>query len=119
MEDNTERRQFKRVKIEKMDADYKIVDFTFWAEYRAQGHNLLNDISLGGISFSAKNTLPKDSLLNLKLKNGDMVKVGDIFGRVVRIRELNNQDYEIGVNFSWWDDEQDKKKLRNILENIP
>ncbi|MFH1061695.1 MAG: PilZ domain-containing protein [Candidatus Omnitrophota bacterium] len=117
MDKNNERRKDKRVKIEKVDADYKLVDFNFWAECRAKGTNLLKDISAGGISFSTSDTLPKNSLMSLNLTLGDMVKVGDIYGRVVRIRDISNNNHEIGINFSWWDNDADKKNLVKLLDD--
>ncbi len=117
MNKNDERRKDKRVKIEKVDADYKLVDFNFWAESRSKGTNLLKDISAGGMSFSSSDILPKDSLMSLNLTLGDMVKVGDVYGRVVRVRDIGEDDHEIGINFSWWDSEVDKKNLVRILED--
>jgi c-di-GMP-binding flagellar brake protein YcgR len=116
MNHKKERRKYKRVKVEKVDADYKLVDFNFWAEYRAKGSNLLKDISAGGISFSTTEALPENSLMSLNLTIGDMVKVGDVYGRVVRIRDLGDDHHEVGINFSWWENETDKKNLVNLLE---
>jgi len=113
-----ERRKDKRIKISKVGADYRLVDFNFWAESRSHGSNTLKDISLGGVSFTASDAMPHDTLMSLNLRIGDVVKIGDIYGRVVRIRELENKEYEIGVNFSWWDKEEDKKDLVEFLENI-
>ena len=117
MNKNDERRKDKRVKIEKVDADYKLVDFNFWAEFCSKGTNMLKDISAGGMSFSTSDILPKDSLMSLNLTLGDMVKVGDVYGRIVRIRDVGENHHEIGINFSWWDNESDKKKLVKILED--
>lgn len=111
-----ERRKDKRIKISKVGADYRLVDFNFWAEFRSHGSNTLQDISLGGVSFTSSDAMPYDSLMSLNLKIGDVVKIGDIYGRVVRIRKLENKEYEIGVNFSWWDKEEDKKNLVKFLE---
>ena len=112
-----ERRKYKRIKISKVGADYRLVDFNFWAESRSHGTNSLKDISLGGISFTACEIMPYDSLISLNLKIGDMIKIGDVYGRVVRMRELKNNEYEIGINFSWWDKEEDKINLVKLLEN--
>jgi c-di-GMP-binding flagellar brake protein YcgR len=114
---DNERRKDKRVKIEKVDADYKLVDFNFWAESRSKGTNLLKDISAGGISFSTTDILPKDSLMSLNLTLGDMVKVGDVYGRIVRIRDIGNDNHEIGINFSWWNNDADKKSLVKLLDD--
>jgi c-di-GMP-binding flagellar brake protein YcgR len=116
MKQKNERRKYKRIKVEKVDADYKLVDFNFWAEYGSKGSNLLKDISAGGISFKTTESLPKDSLISLNLNIGDMVKVGDVYGRVVRIRDLGNSHHEVGINFSWWDNEIDKKNLVSLLD---
>ena len=114
-----ERRKYKRINISEVGADYQIVDFNFWAESRSRGSNSLKDISLGGISFSTSDAMPLDSLISLNLKLGDGVKIGDIYGRVVRMRELENNEYEIGINFSWWDKEEDKQTLAMMLEDRP
>ncbi|MBU1087603.1 MAG: PilZ domain-containing protein [Candidatus Omnitrophica bacterium] len=116
MNKENERRKDKRVKIEKVDADYKLVDFNFWAESRSKGTNLLKDISAGGMSFSTSDVLPENSLMSLNLTLGDMVKVNDVYGRIVRIRDLGNDHHEIGINFSWWDNDDDKKSLVKILD---
>lgn len=110
-----ERRKYKRIKISKVGAEYRLVDFNFWAEFRSHGTRLLKDISLGGMSFIAQDPMPLESLMSLSLKIGSMVKIEDIYGRVVRIRELENNQYEIGINFSWWDREEDKKNLVRFL----
>ena len=115
MQEKNERRKFKRIKISKVDADYRLVDFNFWAEFRSHGSNSLKDISLGGTSFTACDTMPYDSLMSFNLKIGDMIKIGDVYGRVVRMRELENNKYEIGVNFSWWGKEEDKKNLVKLI----
>lgn len=117
MKENNERRKYKRIKVTKVGADYQLVDFNFWAESRAKGSNSLKDISLGGIAFSTNDAMPQDSLISLNLKLGDVVKIGDVYGRVVRMREVENNEYEIGINFSWWDREEDKKNLAIMLEN--
>ena len=119
MVENNERRQYKRIKFARVGADYKLVDFNFWAEFRSRGTNSLKDISLGGISFSTNDAMPKDSLVSLNLKLGDVIKMDEVYGRVVRIRELKSDDYEIGINFSWWDKDEDRKKLARIIENNP
>ena len=112
-----EKREHKRIKISKIAADYQLVDFNFWAEFRSQGTNLLKDISLGGISFTACDAMPRDSLVTLNIKIGDMIKIDDLYGRVVRVRELKSKEYEIGINFSWWDKEEDKINLVRLLGN--
>ena len=117
MREKNERRKYKRIKISKVGADYRLVDFNFWAESRSRGSNSLKDISLGGISFSTNDAIPRDSLVSLNLKLGDLIKIGDIYGRVVRMREIENDEYEIGINFCWWDKEEDKKSLAVLLEN--
>ncbi|MFH0874991.1 MAG: PilZ domain-containing protein [archaeon] len=117
MQEKKERRKYKRIKISKVGADYRLVDFNFWAESRSRGSNALKDISLGGISFSTNDAMPQDSLVSLNLKLGDIIKIDDVYGRVIRIRELKNNEYEIGITFSWWDKEEDKKNLAVLLEN--
>ena len=119
MREKNERRKYKRIRISKVGADYRLVDFNFWAESRSRGSNLLKDISLGGISFSTNDAMPQDSLVSLNLRLGDVVKIGDVYGRVVRMRELKKNEYEVGINFSWWDKEEDKKNLAMILEDRP
>lgn len=112
-----EKRRYKRIKISKIVADYRLVDSNFWAEFRSCGTNLLNNISLGGISFSSSDILPKDSLMTLKVRIGDMVKINGVYGRIIRIRKLKNKKHEIGISFSWWDKEEDKINLVKLLEN--
>ena len=112
-----ERRKYKRIKVSKVGANYHFVDFNFWAEYSSKGTNPLKDISVGGISFSTSDNLPKNSLMSFNLTLGDMVKVGDVYGRVVRIRDIGNDNHEVGINFSWWDNEDDKKNLVKILDD--
>ncbi len=115
MQEKNERRKYKRIKISKVGADYRLVDFNFWAESRSRGSNSLKDISLGGMSFSTRDVMPQDSLLSLNLKHGDLIKIGDIYGRIVRIRELENNEYEVGINFSWWDKEEDRRNLVKLI----
>ncbi|MCK5493517.1 MAG: hypothetical protein KAJ14_10445, partial [Candidatus Omnitrophica bacterium] len=67
MREKNERRKYKRIKISKVGADYRLVDFNFWAESRSRGSNSLKDISLGGISFSTNDAIPRDSLVSLNL----------------------------------------------------
>ncbi|MBU4257404.1 PilZ domain-containing protein [Patescibacteria group bacterium] len=110
-----EKRRFIRLKIKDINADYNLVDFNFWPQFRARGKNLLCDISLGGISFQTKYTLPLYSLLRLNLMIADAVACNDVYGRIVRITSLGNNDYEIGVNFSWWTSEADRAGLVRFL----
>ena len=119
MNKKNDRRKYRRIKISKVGADYRLVDFNFWAEFRSRGSNMLKDISMGGMAFSAKEAMPQDSLISLNLKLGDVIKIGDVYGRVVRMRELDHNEYEIGINFSWWNKEEDKKNLASMLENKP
>ncbi len=118
MEKKQERRKYKRVKIAKVDAGYRLVDPKFWAEFRSKGNNLLRDISLSGVSFKSGDSLPKNSVLCLELKLGNMIKIGDICGRIVRVRKLENEEYEIGVNFSWWAKEEDKVRVIRYLDAV-
>ncbi len=112
-----ERRKFKRSKIDIAGVDYRLMDFSFMAEFCARGSKRLRDISLGGISFNAQDSLPHDSLMHLTLIIGDTIKLGDICGRIVRIRKIDEHTYEIGVRFSWWGREKDKKTMVKLLEN--
>ncbi len=117
MKENSERRKYKRIKVSKIGADYQLVDFNFWAEARSRGSNPLKDISLGGMALSTHDTMPQDSLISLNLKLGDVVKIGDVYGRVVRMKEIESNEYEIGINFSWWEKEEDKKNLAIMLDH--
>jgi len=103
--------------LSKAGADYRLVDFTFFAEFCARGSKVLRDVSLGGISFDSEDDLPADSLVRLTLRLGDTLQIGDVCGRIVRIRKINAGKYEIGVRFSWWGREEDKIKLVNVLKN--
>ena len=81
---------------------------------------MLNDISVGGMSFHTREILPQDSLMSLDLKIGDMIRIGDIYGRVARISKTACGEYDIGINFSWWGRDEDKKNLtRLISEELP
>ena len=112
-----ERRKYKRFTIEKVGADYRMVDPKFWAVFSSQGRETLCNISLGGVSFSSSDVLPKDSFLSLKLKLGEMIRIGELYGRIVRIRKLDRKKYEIGVNFSWWGKDEDKVDLAHYMED--
>lgn len=112
-----ERRKYKRFKVKKIDTDYQLIDFTFWSEFRSHGRKLLKDISLGGICFFSEDILPEDSLLSLKLKVRNGTDFSDIYGRVVRSRQTADKGYEIGVDFTWWTKEEDKKSLVDFLES--
>ncbi|MFH2136914.1 MAG: PilZ domain-containing protein [Candidatus Omnitrophota bacterium] len=111
-----ERRQYKRIKVEKIGADYRLVDPNFWAQSRAQGKNSLQDISLSGASFNTGDILPEDSVLDLNLKLGSLINIDGICGRIVRVRKLTSENFEIGVVFSWWEREEDKQNLVKFME---
>ncbi|MDD5746930.1 MAG: PilZ domain-containing protein [Candidatus Omnitrophica bacterium] len=116
MDNPNERRNYRRMTFNQAGADYRLVDFTLMAESRARGSKLLRDVSLGGISFDSDDHLPADSLVQLTLRLGDTLNIGDICGRIVRIRKTDTHKYEIGVRFSWWGKEEDKMKLVNVLK---
>ncbi len=116
MDARIERRKFKRVRIDAAGADYQMVDFTFWAQARAKGREHLLNISLGGMSFKSPDDLPNESLLTIKLKVGDFVRIGDLCGPIVRVRNIDTHTYEVGVSFSWWKNDEDKKSLSRVID---
>ena len=116
MTENIERRKFKRVRITEAGADYEMVDFTFWAQARAKGKEHVLNISLGGMSFKSSDDLPNESLLRIRLKVGTLVRIGDVCGRIVRARYLDHNTYEIGVSFSWWNNDDDRKSLSRVID---
>ena len=112
-----ERRQYERMKVEKVGAAYRLVDPLLWAESRSRGTNCLEDISINGASFKSNDCLPSNSVIRLDLRLGGNFKIDGICGKIARVRELEDSQYEIGVTFSWWEKEEDKKNLRIFLQN--
>ena len=111
-----ERRQYKRKKVQEVGAAYRLVDPLLWAESRSRGTNCLDDISINGASFKSDDCLPRNTVVRLDLCLDSSFKIAGICGKIVRVRQLEASGYEIGVTFSWWEKEEDKKNLRSFLE---
>ncbi len=120
MEPIQEKRNFKRIPIERrLEIAYRLMNPRLWAEARSRGVRHVKDVSLGGISFQTEERLPPNSLVSMRLDFSDEMKTGDIYGRIVRVSQIEeNNSFEVGINFSWWGSDDDKKRLAGFIENL-
>jgi diguanylate cyclase (GGDEF)-like protein len=87
-----ERRRFKRINI-KWTVKFSIV--------KGRRHTVASskNISASGILFETNKSIPIDSVLKIRIKAPKLKKEMKLIGKVVRIEEIADKRFEIGVQF--------------------
>src|SRR3989338_3933830 len=113
-----ERRKFQRAEIIGTYVQYKVLDAAKWTFYQDELEEPIKNISRGGVCFESKDTIPPNTLLGLNIRFSKAAEPVKMFGRVVWSRDKKEEDqrFEIGVIFSWWMKERDKRELDKFVE---
>jgi len=115
--DYREKRQCKRVVSDEAYIDMRSLDPQVWHRFWQGVECSVNDISLVGVGVSSKEKLPIGSYLSMDLKLDGKPEKIRVFGKVIWIQKLPDQ-YKSGISFSWWKDDQDRKKVDNFVEEF-
>src|SRR3989338_3487957 len=113
-----ERRKAQRVGIIGSYVQYKVLYASRWTSYQDEVAEPIKNISKGGVCFESQGALPSDALLGLNIKFNEAASPIKMFGRIVWAREkrYNDRKSEVGVIFSWWMKEKDKRELDRFIE---
>ena len=111
-----EKRKFKRVSIPDVKVNYKLLDPRTWSTYHEKFLNLVENISLGGLAVIGVTEMPLHAPVGVDINLGyGHDKVIKAFGRVAWIKKQQD-NYMLGISFSWWKKEDDKKILFNLIQ---
>jgi len=93
-----------RILSPETDGQYK---FTVWP---------VKDVSLGGIGVKSKEKFSKKSLAYLNI---DLDEFMETIGVIAKVHWCRGEkiDYEMGLSFSWWPKQKDKRLLEEFVEN--
>ena len=112
-----EKRKFVRVQIPKLKGGLKLLDPRTWSTYHEKALTDVDNISLGGLSLKTPTEVEKEAPVGLDIKISPEHEAIKVFGRVVWItRENENPNYSVGVRFSWWKKEEDKKIVYDLVQ---
>ncbi|MCP4649946.1 MAG: PilZ domain-containing protein [PVC group bacterium] len=110
-----ERRNFSRVKIPNLKANFKLLNLRTYSTYLEKNPEPIEDISLGGMSLKTFNNLETKSPVTIDFKIGAEPYTVKVFGRIAWIKQVQEQDYMMGISFSWWNKEEDKKIVKELI----
>ncbi|MFH2139132.1 MAG: PilZ domain-containing protein [Candidatus Omnitrophota bacterium] len=110
-----ERRSFSRINIPEVRANFKLLNLRTYSTYLEKNPEPVENISLGGMLLKSYNHLEKKTPVAIDLKVGTENYLMRIFGRIAWIKEVEKNDYLMGISFSWWNKEEDKKRIRELI----
>lgn len=119
MERNTsfeEKREFTRINTPNVTAAYRLLDIAKVANDNAKSESRVNNISLGGLSITTDSPIPENTPISVDLKLEELAGMVKSFGKVVWTRKNRPNVYEVGVVFSWWTKEEDKRDIADYIE---
>lgn len=93
------------------------LDPQVWFRYWNGTEYTMRDMSMVGIGVCSKEKLPMGTPLSVDLRLGKSTISIRIFGKVEWIIPEDDQ-YRVGVSFSWWKEDQDKKTAGSFLEKL-
>ncbi|MFH1459600.1 MAG: PilZ domain-containing protein [Candidatus Omnitrophota bacterium] len=115
-----EKRKFKRVFVPGLKASFKLLDPRTWSTYHDKKITNVANISLGGLALKTNTLLSLQSPIGLDIKVDSADDPIRTFGRVAWIKKEANanaeDDYTLGVSFSWWKKEEDKKIIFDAIQ---
>jgi Tfp pilus assembly protein PilZ len=113
-----EKRKYKRVTLPGAKCSFKLLDPRTWSTYHDKAVNEIQDISMGGLRFCTNNELSLKAPIGVDIKMNSSQESIRTFGRVAWIRKENPtcEDYTVGISFSWWKREEDKKTVHDAIE---
>ncbi len=115
---DAEKRIFERVEVPTLKVSYKHLDPRAWSTFQEKAFTSVKNLSLGGIALPASQELHPAAPVGVDIKLDNENKTIRVFGRVVWIKkdEEDTPGYSMGVRFCWWEDDKDKKSIRDLIE---
>ncbi|MBU1086481.1 MAG: PilZ domain-containing protein [Candidatus Omnitrophica bacterium] len=112
-----EKRQYKRVTLPGVSCSFKLLDPRTWSTYHDKTVNDVQDISIGGLRLCTKNELILKAPIGIDIKINSSQELIRTFGRVAWIRKKNptSDDYNVGISFSWWKNDEEKKIVYDAI----
>lgn len=115
-EPHAEQRRFKRISTNEVAVTYKLYNTHTLPMYQDEIEENAHNISLGGISFKTHTPLPHDAPIGLNIRLGKTRPIRT-FGRIVWAdNPTPAADGKVGVRFSWWLSDEDKKILNSYID---
>ncbi|MDD5747086.1 MAG: PilZ domain-containing protein [Candidatus Omnitrophica bacterium] len=113
-----EKRKFSRVNIPELRVSFKLLDPRTWSTYHEKMLNPIKNISLGGIALKTTSELAVKSPVGIDIRISPEHEAIRTFGRVAWIRKETavDNEYTMGISFSWWKKEEDKKIIFDAIE---
>jgi len=111
-----ENRKFERAEIPDLKVSFNLLDPRTWSTYLDKTLENIENISLGGLAFRSATPLERLAPVGLDIRIGPEQQLVKTFGRVAWIKKNEGEDYSLGVRFSWWKDEADKKTIYNLIK---
>ncbi|MFH1093376.1 MAG: PilZ domain-containing protein [Candidatus Omnitrophota bacterium] len=114
-----EKRKFLRSNIPGLKVSFKLLDPRTYSTYHEKILEPASNISLGGVALRSKRELPVKTLIGLDIKISPEHESIRTFGRVAWIKRSDPQgrDFDLGISFSWWNNDADKKLVYNAIQN--
>ena len=110
-----EKRTFERIELPTVTANFNVLNLRSYSTYLEKTPKTIENLSLGGISLKAKDLFEQKCPIAIDLKIGSDNYLMRIFGRIAWVKPVENDDYLMGVSFSWWDNDEDKKRVRELI----
>ncbi|MCG2710917.1 MAG: PilZ domain-containing protein [Candidatus Omnitrophica bacterium] len=114
-----EKRKFSRSNVPGLKVSFKLLDPRTYSTYHEKILEAAANISLGGLALKTKNELPVNGPIGLDIKISPEHKSIRAFGRIAWIQRSSPQssDFDLGISFSWWNNDEDKKLVYNVIKN--
>jgi hypothetical protein len=113
-----EKRKFQRVDTPELRVSFKLLDPRTWSTYHEKTLNPVQNFSLGGLALTTSNELAVKAPVGIDIKISPAHDAIRTFGRVAWIRKNTdkNNEYTLGISFSWWKREEDKKIILDAIQ---
>ncbi|MBI4844871.1 MAG: PilZ domain-containing protein [Candidatus Omnitrophica bacterium] len=112
-----EKRKFIRVNVPNIRVSFKLLDPRTWSSYHEKNITPVENISLGGVALKTANELTVKAPIGLDLRYDPEKESIRTFGRVAWIKkESGDKEYSLGISFSWWKREEDKKVIFDLIK---
>ena len=109
-----EKRSYERVEVPGIKANFKMLNLRSYSTYLEKTPESIENLSLGGVSLKASALFENKSPIAIDLKLDSENYLMRIFGRIAWVKQVENE-YLMGVSFSWWNNEEDKKRVREMI----
>ena len=114
-----EKRKFLRGNIPGLKVSFKLLDPRTYSTYHEKILEPVSNISLGGLALRTTSELPIKAPIGIDIKISPDHKNIRTFGRIAWIRRTDPQssDFDLGISFSWWNSDEDKKLVYSAIQN--